>query len=148
MDENSTNGSICFRINYVKGGIATSCHVVMNCESNNPQTFDIAGYNNQNHKFWCSPIPFYGIKTCSIQAYDKVYELVESKSGPAVQFNMTVTGHVVIATQKSSESHSIIPLIVSTVFTACTITTIILFIIIISKLNCISNEYNNFPASI
>ena len=82
----------------MKGSIATGCHVLMNCESDFPLAFDIDGYNNQ-YRLWCGHIPFYGIKTCSIQAYDKVYEVVESKSGPAVQFNITVTGHVVIATQ-------------------------------------------------
>ena len=92
MDErNSTNGSICFKINYVNGSIATGCHVLIICESDYPQAYDIDGYNDQYHRFWCSPQPFYGIKTCSIQAYDKVYEVVESKNGPAVQFNITVT---------------------------------------------------------
>ena len=94
MDErNSTNGSICLKIKYVNGSIATGCRVSMNCESDNPLTFDIDGYNKQYHKFWCSPIIFYGIKTCSIQTYDKVYEVIESKSGPAVQFIITVTGY-------------------------------------------------------
>ena len=97
-ERDSTNGSICFKIKYIKGSIATGCRVLMNCEFDDPRTFDIDGYNKQYHRFWCSPIPFYGIKTCSIQAYDKVYEVVESKSGPAVQFNVTLTGHV-IATQ-------------------------------------------------
>ena len=100
MDErDGTNGSICFKIKYVNGSIATGCHVLINCESDDPQNFDIDGYNKQYRRSWCSPKPFLGIKTCSIQAYDKVYEVVESKSGPAVQFNMTVTGDVVIATQ-------------------------------------------------
>lgn len=93
MDEsNSTNGSICFEINYVKGGIATGCRILMNCESDNPQTLDIDGYNKQyNRRFWCSHIPFYDNETCSIQAYDRVYGVVEP-GGPAVQFNITVTG--------------------------------------------------------
>ena len=100
MDErDGTNGSICFKIKYVKGSIATGCRVLMNCEFDNLQNFDIDGYNKQYHKFWCSPIPFDGVRTCSIQAYDRVYEVVESKSGPAVEFNITVTGYVVIATQ-------------------------------------------------
>lgn len=100
MDErDGTNGSICFKINYVNGSIATGCHVLINCEFSTPLTFDIDGYNSQYYRFWCSPIHFYGIKTCSIQAYDKVHEVVEFESGPAVQFNITVTRHVVIATQ-------------------------------------------------
>ena len=100
MDErNGTNGTICFKINYVNESIATGCRVLMNCESDNPQTFDIDGYNKQYHRSWCSPEPFYVNTTCSIQAYDKVYEVVESESGPAVQFSITVTGRVVMATQ-------------------------------------------------
>ena len=102
MDErDGMNGSICFEIKYVKGSIATGCHVLMNCEFNNSLTFDIDGYNNQYHRFWCSPEPFYGNKTCSIQAYDKVDEMVEFESGPAVQFIIMVTGYVVITTQTS-----------------------------------------------
>lgn len=96
--QDGMNGSFCLKISYVNGSIATGCRVLMKCESNDPQTFDIDGYDKQYYRFWCSPVPSYGNKTCSIQAYDKVYQMVESASGPAVQFNITVTGHV-MATQ-------------------------------------------------
>ena len=158
---NDKNGSICFKIKYVKGSIATGCHVLMNCESDDPRIFDIDGYNKQYHKFWCSPKPFYGIKICSIQAYDKVK--VEYESSPAVQFNITVTGHILIATQTcrfklfpnhyycmiiaipSSEPDPNISLVIFVVVTS--VLTIIM--LLISKLNFTSIYYNNiFPALI
>ena len=77
-------------LEYAKGSVATGCYIKLFCGSEEPLEFNITGFNNSFHKFWCIPPRSDRPQICHLDGYDKVGNQI---AGPAVQLeDVTVSG--------------------------------------------------------
>uniref|UniRef100_A0A1X7UFE9 Fibronectin type-III domain-containing protein n=1 Tax=Amphimedon queenslandica TaxID=400682 RepID=A0A1X7UFE9_AMPQE len=98
--DSPANGIICLLIHYVTGSVATGCQIKLDCDANITFLFHFDGYNDQFDKFQCTQeLTFVGIKTCLLQVYDRIGQVNQNTSGPAVTSTINVTGK--IATQST-----------------------------------------------
>lgn len=102
------NGSVCLNVKFVKGSIASGCHVEIICDSVQPISFTISKYNVIYYQFRCSPsIGITNNETCRLEGFDEVDGVIENNDGPAVELSISVPGVPAVSISVGVSSSSV-----------------------------------------